>query len=185
MPTSGRWDWPNILSLARVPLVAPAVWLLARREYIPLALAFLAAAFLTDVFDGVLARRLGRVTDLGKKIDPLADKVAIAAVGAVLVWKYGVPWWLFAAVVARDVAIVLSAWVIIRRRRLVPASEFWGKAAASAMVVYALAAILSPASAPTLFLMWTVVALLLVSSASYAAVFVVSLRGGGRTGGKG
>ena len=171
-----RWNVANLLSLSRVPLVAPALVLLWRGQYRALALALLVAAWLTDVLDGWLARRLGLVTDFGKVVDPLADKVAIAAAGVVLVWKYGVPWWLFAAVVARDVAIVASAWWIIRARRRVPMSEFWGKAAALAMVAYGLAVIVDATGLPARVLAWAVAALVAASSVAYALVLARALK---------
>jgi CDP-diacylglycerol--glycerol-3-phosphate 3-phosphatidyltransferase len=161
------WTLPNILTLARVPLVLPGAYLLWRGEEVPLAVVFLVAAALTDALDGFLARRLGRITEIGKKLDPVADKVAIALVGFVLAMKYGIPWWLFGVVVVRDAAIVAAAAFVIKARGKVPSSDNAGKAAASAMVVYGVAAVLAPAAAVTEVLLYVVLALVIMSSASY------------------
>jgi phosphatidylglycerophosphate synthase len=158
---------PNLLTLARVPLVIPAAWLLWRGEYRAVAVTFLAAAVATDVLDGLWARRRGAVTDLGKKLDPVADKVAVALVGVVLVLKYGVPWWLLAATVARDVAILVTATFVIKKFRRVPASNLPGKAAALAMAVYAVAVIVAPGAPVTAVFLWLVVGFIVVSSAGY------------------
>lgn len=174
---ASRWNVPNALTLARLPLAAAAVYFLWRKEFIGVAVGFLVAAALTDILDGLVARALGQITDFGKKLDPVVDKVAIAGVGLILVLKYGVPWWIFAAVVARDVAIVISAWLIISRKRVVIRANFWGKAAALLMVCYGVAAVLSGPWWLTTLLLWLVVAAIIISSASYGYDFYRALSG--------
>jgi CDP-diacylglycerol--glycerol-3-phosphate 3-phosphatidyltransferase len=166
-----RWNLPNALTLSRLPLAAVGAYLLWRREYIAVAAGFLVAAALTDVLDGLIARVLGRITEFGKKLDPVVDKVAIGGVGLILVLRYGVPWWVFAAVVARDVAIIISGWLVISRRGAVIAANFWGKAAASLMVCYGVAVVLAAAPWSTTLLLWLVVAAIIISSASYGYDF--------------
>jgi CDP-diacylglycerol--glycerol-3-phosphate 3-phosphatidyltransferase len=166
-----RWNLPNAITLSRLPLAAAGAYFLWRKEFIAVAAGFLVAAALTDVLDGLIARATGRITDFGKKLDPVVDKVAIAGVGLMLVLKYGVPWWIFAAVVARDVAIIISAGLVISRRRVVISSNFWGKAAASLMVCYGVAVVLGAALWLTALFLWLVVAAIIISSASYGYDF--------------
>lgn len=173
--SGSRWNLANLLTLSRLPLAAAGAYFLWGKEYVGVAIAFMAAAALTDVLDGIVARALKQITDFGKKFDPVVDKVAIAGVGVILVIKYGVPWWIFAVAVGRDVAIVISAWVVIKRRDVVIPSNFWGKAAASAMVLYAIAAVLAPGSWVTAVLLWTVLASVIISSASYGYEFYRAL----------
>ncbi len=175
--TGSRWNLANILTLSRLPLAAAGAYFLWRQEYVAVAIGFIAAAALTDVLDGIAARVLGQVTDFGKKFDPVADKIAIAGVGLILVIKYGVPWWIFAAAVARDVAIVISAWLVISRRNLVISANFWGKAAATVMVLYGISAVLASGSWVTAVLLWTVLASVIISSASYGYEFYRALSG--------
>jgi CDP-diacylglycerol--glycerol-3-phosphate 3-phosphatidyltransferase len=174
---ASRWNVPNVLTLARLPLAAAGAYFLWGKEFIGVAVGFLVAAALTDILDGLVARALGQITDFGKKLDPVVDKVAIAGVGLILVLKYGVPWWIFAAVVARDVAIVISAWLIISRKRVVITANFWGKAAALLMVCYGVAAVLSGPWWLTTLLLWLVVAAMIISSASYGYDFYRALSG--------
>ncbi len=162
-----RWNLPNLLTLSRLPLAAAGAYFLWGKEHIGAAAGFLIAAALTDVLDGLVARAFGRITDFGKKLDPVVDKVAIGGLGLILVLKYGVPWWLLAAVVARDAAIIFSAWLVISRRNVVVSSNFWGKAAASLMVCYGVAVVLAAAPSITTLLLWLVVAAIIISSASY------------------
>jgi CDP-diacylglycerol--glycerol-3-phosphate 3-phosphatidyltransferase len=168
---ASRWNLPNVLTLTRLPLAAAGAYFLWRKDSVGVAAGFLVAAALTDILDGIAARALGQITDFGKKLDPVVDKAAVAVVGVILVLKYGVPWWIFAVAVARDVIIILSAWLIISRRRVVVPSNFWGKAAAALMVVYAVAVVLAAAPWFTTVLLWLVLASIIVSSASYGYDF--------------
>jgi len=172
---ASRWNVPNALTLARLPLAAVGAYFLWRKEFIGVAAGFLVAAALTDILDGLVARAMGQITDFGKKLDPVVDKAAIAGVGLILALKYGVPWWIFAAAVARDAAIIISASLVISRRRVVIPANFWGKAAAALMVCYGVAVVLSAAWWLTTLLLWLVLAAIIVSSASYGYDFYRAL----------
>ena len=105
-------DLPNLLTLARIAMI-PGV-LLCVDNYSPrlstLAALIFVLAMATDVLDGFLARRMGLVTVLGKFLDPLADKLMVAT-AYLLLWLgpggVGVPSWLTALVLARDLLIGL------------------------------------------------------------------------------
>jgi cardiolipin synthase len=99
---------PNIICFARIALVWPIVVTLQAGEYDLSVLLFIVAA-VSDGLDGYLAKRFGWTSDLGKFIDPLADKLLLVAVFVTLTWLGLVPWWLTAAAVARDVMIGLGA----------------------------------------------------------------------------
>lgn len=119
---------PNLVSEARLALVPVAIALLAagRRSA---AVWVLLAMVATDGLDGYLARRLSRVTELGKILDPVADKVAIDSVLAFLAVRGEFPAWAFGLVLARDVGIVAGALWLRRRARSIPAAIRVGKAA--------------------------------------------------------
>jgi len=157
--------------LTRIPLAAGAAWFLWEGGAHGVAFGLLAAAVLTDVLDGYFARRFDAVSLAGKTLDPLVDKVSIALVGVVLVAKYNVPWWLFAGVVARDVAIVVGGAVLWRRRNDVQPSNVWGKAAAAAMAAYGLIAIWVPGGVIRTAALVTVIILGAASCLSYAKRF--------------
>jgi len=96
------WTLPNILTLARIGL-APVIALLPFIEgYWPKVIAFVifVIAAVSDVIDGYLARRSRQVTDLGKLLDPAADKALLIATLVPIYWitrhptvTYGIPWW--------------------------------------------------------------------------------------------
>jgi cardiolipin synthase (CMP-forming) len=130
--TSGRpKQWltvPNLLSGLRLASVPAFLWLFAAgREEAAVVIFGLAA--ITDFFDGYIARRTGTITELGKLLDPLADRVAILALAVALLAHGTLPWWLAVAVVARDV-LVLGAFPLLERRgvRRIPVNVVgkWG-----------------------------------------------------------
>jgi cardiolipin synthase len=107
---------PNLISLARLAALPIFIWLLVFRGDALGAALMLAAIGASDWLDGVLARRLGQVTELGKFLDPMADRAAIAAalLGG---WVAGVvPPALAAALVLREgLVAAASLWLAIRR----------------------------------------------------------------------
>jgi cardiolipin synthase len=99
---------PNIICLLRIALVWPVAAALADHEYL-VALALFMVAGLSDGVDGYLAKRFNWTSELGKFLDPLADKLLLVTVFVESAWLGLVPWWLTSAVVARDVLIALGA----------------------------------------------------------------------------
>jgi cardiolipin synthase (CMP-forming) len=99
---------PNLICLIRIALVWPIVSAMRSGAYLP-ALALFIAAAVSDGLDGYLAKRFGWTSELGKVLDPLADKLLLVTVFVWGAWLALVPWWLTAAVVARDVMIGLGA----------------------------------------------------------------------------
>lgn len=98
---------PNILSWARLAAMPVTVWCLFSGQT-RAALAVFAAAAVSDALDGYLARRLHRETDLGKLIDPLADKLLLAATYVSLSILHRLPWWLTVLVLGRDILIAVA-----------------------------------------------------------------------------
>jgi cardiolipin synthase (CMP-forming) len=90
--------------------VWPIAMALGNGEYL-LALGLFIVAGLSDGVDGYLAKRFNWTSDLGKFLDPMADKLLMITVFVESAWLGLVPWWLTSAVVARDVFIGLGALV--------------------------------------------------------------------------
>ena len=98
---------PNLLCVLRIALVYPvAVWILEGRY--PDVMALFALAAFTDALDGFLAKRFGWTTELGKHLDPLADKLLLVTVFACLSVAGLSPWWLTGVVLLRDLVIVFG-----------------------------------------------------------------------------
>jgi cardiolipin synthase len=96
---------PNLISLARLLSVPVALWLITTGAYGAAFWLFVAAG-VSDGVDGYLAKRLGQRTELGRYLDPLADKVLLVSVYVVLGIQDQLPSWLVILVVARDLLIV-------------------------------------------------------------------------------
>ncbi|HKS56954.1 MAG TPA: CDP-alcohol phosphatidyltransferase family protein [Steroidobacteraceae bacterium] len=99
---------PNALCILRMLLVVPVAWLLWTDNY-RLTLAMFAFAAATDGLDGFLAKRFGWTSELGKILDPLADKILLVGVFITLAALGVVPIWLAATAVLRDVIITAGA----------------------------------------------------------------------------
>lgn len=99
---------PNLICLVRLALIWPIIATLHAGEHLA-ALALFFAAAVSDGLDGYLAKRFNWTSELGKVLDPLADKALLVTVFVECAWLGLVPWWLTAAVVARDVLIGLGA----------------------------------------------------------------------------
>jgi cardiolipin synthase (CMP-forming) len=106
---SGVLTLPNVVSIIRLLLVPLFLWLVFAADEIGWAGALLGVIGATDWVDGYLARRLGQVSELGKLLDPLADRLAlIVAVIAGLVADV-LPAWFAWALIVREVLIGLGA----------------------------------------------------------------------------
>jgi cardiolipin synthase len=107
--SSSPWrHLPNALTLARIALVAPLIWLIAH-HYFKSALLVVAVAGASDALDGLLARRFGWRSWLGGVLDPLADKVLLIACFVSLDLAEVIPDWLMWLVVGRDLMIAAGA----------------------------------------------------------------------------
>jgi CDP-diacylglycerol--glycerol-3-phosphate 3-phosphatidyltransferase len=117
---------PNLVTLARIALVPVALSLLASERRLA-ALVVILIMLASDGLDGYLARRTGRVTDLGKVLDPVADKIAIDSVLIFLAARGEFPVGAVVLFVVRDVAGLVGAVVVSRRLPAVLAANRVGK----------------------------------------------------------
>jgi CDP-diacylglycerol--glycerol-3-phosphate 3-phosphatidyltransferase len=172
------WTIPNLLSLARLILVVPVVYLILEEGSLVWLFGLLLLLLMTDWFDGRVARWSKSVSDWGKVLDPLADKVAAAAIVLALVVRDSLPLWFLSVIVARDSAIVLGGVVLARRTGQVVMSVWMGKVAVTALSFTVLAALMR-ADAPILnFCIWVATGLLVYSFILYAIRWVRLMRTG-------
>jgi cardiolipin synthase len=101
---------PNVICVVRMALVVPIATTLLAGNFDTTLWLFGVAAF-SDGLDGYLAKRFGWTTELGKVLDPLADKLLLVTVFIVLAVAGHTPVWLATIVVARDVVIGAGALV--------------------------------------------------------------------------
>jgi len=108
------WTLPNLLSFFRIGIIPVLVYLLTFSDRTSAALAALLflIASITDYFDGYFARRNRSVSDLGKILDPLADKLMVISALIMLTamdrpGEPSVPAWLVVVIIARESAVTL------------------------------------------------------------------------------
>jgi cardiolipin synthase (CMP-forming) len=136
------WTIPNMLSLFRLVLVVPITFLIIVDGSLLWIFGLVLVAVASDYFDGRIARWSNTVSEWGKVLDPLADKVAAAMVVMALVIRGSLPLWLLALILLRDVLIILGGVVLARRTGQVVMSTMAGKAAVSLLALTVLGALL-------------------------------------------
>ncbi|MBR4731952.1 MAG: CDP-diacylglycerol--glycerol-3-phosphate 3-phosphatidyltransferase [Lachnospiraceae bacterium] len=133
---------PNKLTIVRVILIVPFILLLlgshegwgwfkaifGEDHVIPefLALAAFIIASLTDMLDGKIARKYNLVTNFGKFMDPLADKLLVCAALIVLVEMGRIPSWIVVVIISREF-IISGFRLIASDKGVVIAASYWGK----------------------------------------------------------
>jgi len=127
------WTISNILSFSRIVLMGPVVYCFLssmphNREY---AVLFLLLAVTTDALDGYLARLLHQESELGKVVDPLADKIGVGIIVVLLLIFGDIPFWYALLIVARDILIFLGGLFIRKQTGIILPSNMPGKLAVS------------------------------------------------------
>lgn len=119
---------PNILTLLRVAAVPLLMILLAMPGPVvcPVAAVVFALAALTDLADGMIARRYNQITTVGKFLDPVADKVLVVSALILLAGLQWVPAWLVVVIVARDI-LVTGLRAVAAEQGVVIAADRYGK----------------------------------------------------------
>ena len=120
---------PNVLSFLRL-LMIPLIILLmvnVNDTLFPYLLAIYIIAVFLDFLDGFIARRFSQESELGKILDPLADKFLVLAILITLTLKFDFPFWLAAFIILRDILILWASVVLYRDKRIVKPSLVVGK----------------------------------------------------------
>lgn len=144
----GQWTIPNLITLGRIGLIFAFGFLLVA-GYDVLAIAALAVAGISDWLDGYLARRWDQRTELGRILDPAADRVLTVVVVLGLALREIIPWWLVALLLARDVVVGIALLVGRKRGISAPQVTFAGKLATALLYVFLPLAYLAAVAFPT------------------------------------
>lgn len=120
---------PNLLSLFRLILIPVIVWLYwVRKDYFPAGVLLIVSG-LTDLADGYIARRFHAVSNVGKILDPIADKLTQAAMLFCLVTRFPLMAAPFGFLVIKEVFIGTTGLLMIRKTGKVVGADFHGKVA--------------------------------------------------------
>ena len=179
-PSSSRvLTVPNLISAVRIAMI-PVFWtLIVDEDTTPWGIVLFGVVVATDWVDGTIARRTGQVSELGKVLDPVADRAAIAAGLIALVVRGAFPAWAAALILVRDVT-VLAAGAVMATKGLRIEVRWVGKVATFALML-AIPAVswgslgLWPAAA-ALAVGWPTYALGIVEYYVAAGAYAVDLR---------
>jgi len=108
---------PNVISFLRIALIPVFVALIVDPDTRRAGLVLFVVVVATDWVDGALARATGQVSDLGKVLDPVADRLAIAAGLIALVVADAFPLWAALLILVRDVTVLIAGLVLLSTRR--------------------------------------------------------------------
>lgn len=120
---------PNILTLSRIVLAVVLVFLLEQGSAMGniLAVVVFSMAALTDYYDGYFAKKQGLVSDFGKIMDPIADKILLLSTFGVLAHIGMIDWWMFIVIAVREITVTVSRLYVMRTKGQVLAAERAGK----------------------------------------------------------
>ena len=126
---------PNAISALRIALIPVFVALIVDEHTTTTGLIMFGCVVATDWVDGTIARRTGQVSELGKVLDPVADRLAIAAGIIALAIRGVFPVWAAVAIIARDVAVLGVGVYLLSRRRVRIEVRWIGKVATFSLMV--------------------------------------------------
>jgi cardiolipin synthase len=126
---------PNVISAFRIAMIPVFVALILDEDTTTAGLIVFGFVVATDWVDGTIARRTGQVSDLGKVLDPVADRLAIAAGIIALAIRGVFPVWAAAAILARDVVVLVAGLVVLMRRHVTIEVRWIGKVATFSLMV--------------------------------------------------
>ena len=175
------WNVPNVLTLIRMALIT-VYWFFMLNDQLYTALGVFAAASLTDLADGYIARKYHLITNFGKLMDPLADKLMVISVMLSMAIKGIAPWAVLIILFCKE-AIMVGGGLFLYRKGVVVYSEWIGKLAQAVMVCALLFCFFhewlqAQLGFPLhLYLLWTGVALTLTALVIYATGAVKNYRG--------
>lgn len=135
---------PNLLSLVRLLMIPLIVWLYcgARRYYAAVVVILLSG--ITDIADGIIARKFNMVSDFGKILDPIADKLTQGALILCLTTRYKLMIPLVIGFAVRECVMLILGYITVRKKNSVNSAKWYGKLATVLLYAVLMALILFP-----------------------------------------
>lgn len=135
---------PNWLCFLRIALI-PVFSVLFIKEHYIIAFVLMIIAAVTDLLDGKIARKYNMVSNLGKILDPIADKLSQVAIVIILIFKFwsfeGILKYLLFLFIAKELIMVIAGVVLLAKGMRPVAAEMWGKVATTVFYIFMIAII--------------------------------------------
>ncbi len=124
---------PNILSFFRLCLIPVIVWLyLGLQNYLWAAILVVISG-ITDILDGIIARKFNMISDIGKVLDPIADKATQMTMMLLLITRFPLMLLPFIISVAKEIFMTVSGYLVIKKCNVVLGADWHGKATTVAL----------------------------------------------------
>ena len=137
---------PNLMGYFRILLVPIFLWLFVKSENTPgynvyywLMLVTIGVSGLTDFFDGRVARKFNQVTDWGKMLDPIADKITIGAIIVALASKYPIVLAMVALYIVKEGYMSIVGMILLKKGQKIEGAMWYGKVCTFATYVIIIA----------------------------------------------
>lgn len=121
-----NFNVPNMLSFIRIIIIIPFVLYFLNDEYL-LAAVMLIFSGLSDMFDGIIARKLNQATKFGRILDPVADKLTLTAVVVCIGIKFPETILLVVILILKDVSMLIAGSFLLKKGVEPPAAKWYGK----------------------------------------------------------
>ena len=131
---------PNLLSLVRILLIPLIIWLYCAQKAYMHTFIVIAISGFTDIIDGKIARKFDMASDVGKVLDPIADKLTQAALVICLIARYPWMWALLALFAVKECLMLLWGYLTLKSTDTINGAKWYGKL--STVVLYAVMMIL-------------------------------------------
>lgn len=177
-------DWlaiPNLLSLLRLALIPYFIYYYmeaqSQADYFWAAFIVLFSG-LTDYLDGVIARKFDMITELGKSLDPAADKLTQLAIVICLVMTWRYMWILLTLFVIKEVGLIICNFILLKRNIIMDGAKWYGKVATFTFYGCALFLVAFPTMNPTVAytLMFITGVMLLMAFVMYTRWFFIQYK---------
>ncbi len=131
---AGVWTLPNLITVVRLGCIPWFLWLLVSQENRTAAALLLGALGATDWVDGWIARRFNQISDVGKLLDPTADRILLVVALVAIAGDGSIPMWFAVAILVREVLIGFAALalLVVGVRRI--DVTWWGKTGTFALL---------------------------------------------------
>lgn len=168
---------PNILSYFRILLIPVFIVLFLNSEgnmgYHIASASVLVVSGLTDMLDGKIARSFNQITELGKIIDPVADKLTQCAIMVCLAMRYELLWTFFGILVVKEITMAVLAFLFMKKGRKLKGAHWYGKVSTTVFYLVMIALLAVPPSKMP-FELSTV--LILISGVCMIFAFIMYIR---------
>ena len=121
------WTIPNVLSMFRIGLIPVLVWMYVVQQNEFMTLCLLSLSGITDIADGIIARKFQMISDFGKVLDPVADKLTQTAMLVCLVIKYEIMLMPLVLLVIKEFCNAITGYLSIKYTSTVQGADWHGK----------------------------------------------------------